>query len=56
MTAALPEKAREAMLATIPAGRPGQAEEVARAAAFLASEGAGYITGQVLCIDGGMAV
>ena len=56
MTAALPEKAREAMLATIPAGRPGQAEEVARAAAFLASEEAGYITGQVLCIDGGMAV
>ena len=56
MTAALPEKAREAMLATIPAGRPGQAEEVARAAAFLASEEAGYITGQVLCIEGGMAV
>ena len=56
MTAALPEKAREAMLSTIPAGRPGQAEEVARAAAFLASEEAGYITGQVLCIDGGMAV
>ena len=56
MTAALPEKAREAMLATIPAVRPGQAEEVARAAAFLASEEAGYITGQVLCIDGGMAV
>ena len=56
MTAALPEKAREAMLSTIPMGRLGQAEDVARAVAFFAGEGAGYVTGQVLCVDGGMAV
>ena len=56
MTAAMPEKAREAMLATIPMDRPGQPEEVARAAAFFAREDAGYVTGQILCVDGGMAV
>ena len=56
MTAALPERAREAMLSTIPMGRLGQAEDVARAVAFFAGEGAGYVTGQVLCVDGGMAV
>ena len=56
MTAALPEKAKEAMLSTIPAGRPGQPEEVARAVAFFAQRESGYLTGQVLCIDGGMAV
>ena len=56
MTAAMPEKAREAMLSTIPMGRLGQAEDVARAVAFFAGEGAGYVTGQVLCVDGGMAV
>ena len=54
MTAALPEAARSAMVATIPAGRPGQAEEVAQAVAFLAGEQAAYITGQVLGVDGGM--
>ena len=56
MTAAMPEKAREAMLATIPMGRPGQGEDVARAAAFFAGDAASYVTGQVLCVDGGMAV
>ena len=56
MTAALPEKAREAMLASIPMGRLGQAEDVARAVAFFAGDDSAYVTGQVLCVDGGMAV
>lgn len=56
MTAALPEKARQAMLTTIPKGRPGSSEDVARAVAFFAGPECGYITGQVLCVDGGMAV
>ena len=56
MTAAIPATAQEALLATIPMARLGQPEDVAKAVAFFASEGAGYITGQVLCVDGGMAV
>ena len=56
MTAAMPEKAREALLPNIPMGRMGTAEDVARAVEFLAGDGAGYITGQVLCVDGGMAM
>ena len=56
MTAALPEAARAALLASIPAGRLGRAEEVARTVAFLASEASAYLTGQVLAVDGGMAM
>lgn len=56
MTAAMPEAARTATLAAIPMGRMGAAEDVAKAVAFLASEEAGYITGQVLAVDGGMAM
>ena len=56
MTSVLPEKAKEAMLATIPMGRPGQPEDVARAVAYFAQPESAYITGQVLCVDGGMAV
>ena len=56
MTAALPDAARQAMLSTIPVGRAGSPEDVAAAVAFLASEEAGYITGQVLSVDGGMGM
>ncbi len=55
MTQVLPEQVRAAMAETIPLGRPGAPEDVAEAVAFFAGAGAGYITGQVLCVDGGMA-
>ncbi len=56
MTAVLPDSARAAALGSIPMNRLGAPEEVARAAAFLASDEAAYITGQVLAVDGGMAM
>ena len=56
MTAVLPEAARAALLDTIPMKRLGTGADVAAAVAFFASEEAGYLTGQVLCVDGGMAV
>ena len=56
MTAAMPEAARAAANAAIPMGKPGRPEAVAAAIAFLAGERAGYITGQLLCIDGGMGM
>lgn len=54
MTAALPEKAVEALLAQIPLKSLGQSEDIAAAVSFLAGPGAGYITGQVLGVNGGM--
>jgi 3-oxoacyl-[acyl-carrier protein] reductase len=54
MTASLPEKARNAMLDQVPLGRAGKPEDVAGVVAFLTSERASYITGQVIHISGGM--
>jgi 3-oxoacyl-[acyl-carrier protein] reductase len=56
MTDALNEKQREAIVETIPAVKLGAPEDIAAAVAFLASEDAGYITGQTLHINGGMAM
>ena len=56
MTSVLPENAKNAMLSTIPMGHPGAPEDVAQAVAFFARPESAYITGQVLCVDGGMAV
>lgn len=56
MTAGLPEAVKTATLVQIPAGAYGTADDVAAAVAFLAAEEAGYITGQVLNVDGGMAM
>ena len=56
MTAAMPEAAKTATLAAIPMQRLGSAGDVARTIAFLAGSEAGYITGQVLAVDGGMSM
>ncbi len=56
MTDVLSDKVKEAMLSTIPAKRAGKPEDIANAVAFLASKEASYITGQTICVDGGMAV
>ena len=56
MTDALNDKQREAILGTIPAKRMGTAGEVANAVAWLASDGAAYVTGQTIHVNGGMAM
>jgi 3-oxoacyl-[acyl-carrier protein] reductase len=56
LTDAMSEEAKQATLSGIPAGRLGTPEDVAAAVRFLASEEAGYITGQVLAVDGGLAM
>jgi 3-oxoacyl-[acyl-carrier protein] reductase len=56
MTRALGEKARTGLLAQIPLGRAGAASDVAALAAFLASDAAAYITGQVIPVDGGLCM
>ncbi|MFH1883978.1 MAG: 3-oxoacyl-[acyl-carrier-protein] reductase [Planctomycetota bacterium] len=56
MTEVLPDAVKDAAKQIIPVRRFGKVEDVAGAVAFLASDEAGYITGQVLCVDGGMAM
>jgi 3-oxoacyl-[acyl-carrier protein] reductase len=56
MTAGLPEEVKGKMLASIPLQRYGQPEDIAKAIAFLCSDDAAYITGQVLVVDGGMVM
>jgi 3-oxoacyl-[acyl-carrier protein] reductase len=56
MTQALGDKVKEELTQQIPLGFLGETSDIASAVAFLASEGARYITGQVLCVDGGMVI
>lgn len=56
LTAGLEEPVKGQIRARIPTGRFGEAEEVAEMVAFLAGDGAGYVTGQTLAVDGGMAM
>ena len=56
MTAALDDKVRESIIGNVPLGRFGSPEDIAHAAVFLAMEPSGYITGQVLTVDGGMVM
>ncbi len=56
MTDAINEAAREKIIAGIPFGEIGKPEDVANVVAFLASDESRYITGQVICVDGGMAI
>lgn len=56
MTAVLSEEAKKEIAASIPVGRNGRPEDVANAVRFFASEESGYITGQVLAVDGGIAI
>jgi 3-oxoacyl-[acyl-carrier protein] reductase len=56
LTDALPEAAREAILAGTPLGRLGDPEDVARAVRFLVSDAAAFVTGDVLAVDGGLGI
>jgi len=56
LTGSLPDKVKEQILAQVPMGRFGEPEEISEVVAFLAGEGAGYVTGQTITVDGGMVM
>jgi len=56
LTGTLPEKVKGQILEQVPMGRFGQPEEISEVVAFLAGEGAGYVTGQTITVDGGMVM
>jgi 3-oxoacyl-[acyl-carrier protein] reductase len=56
LTGSLPEEVKDQIRSQVPMGRFGEAEEVAEVVVFLAGEGAGYVTGQTIAVDGGMTM
>ena len=56
MTASMPKRTQDAILRMIPVGRRGQPDELARAVSFLLDDSAGYVTGSVLTVDGGLSM
>jgi 3-oxoacyl-[acyl-carrier protein] reductase len=56
MTDALPDSVKEEAVKTIPLGTFGEVDDIANIAVYLASANARYITGQVICVDGGVAM